>query len=197
MFLHRRYVLIAALGVLSALSAAPASATQITFSTTGAFNGSGSTITFGSGANTLTLTFNGIPSSTVDANPFTFASLGFIHTSSTGTGATITPGTTLTINIDQTVPGIGNGNLGGTISGVISTTNSTGLISFTVNSVVIAGITYSIQNNPLALVPPNTNNGDTSIQARLDNPVPEPLTSLLVGAGLIGLASFQRYRRNR
>src|SRR5712691_893342 len=75
-----------------------AKATPVTFSTTGSFNGgaftSPASIVFGSDGNTLTLTFTGInPPATVNPAPFTFASLGTMNTSVTGTGATITPGT--------------------------------------------------------------------------------------------------------
>jgi len=144
------------------------------------------------------LTFGGIGSSSVDTGTsFTFGSLGLIHTATTGTGATITNPTTLTINISQTIPcpTTCGGSLGGTLTGTISQSSSNAVVTFTVNSVMIAGITYSIANNPLALVPPSTNNGYTTIQARIDGAVPEPMTSVLIGFGLVGLASLQRLRQ--
>src|SRR5258708_15625025 len=90
-------------------AATRAKATLVTFSTAGVFAGSGtvlgggSGIMIGSGSNTLTLTFFGInPASTVNpGTTFTFASLGMIHTASTGSGATIGSPLTLTINISQ------------------------------------------------------------------------------------------------
>lgn len=191
------------LSAFLALAAAPAHATLVTFSTSGTFAGSGTIlgggtgVQFGSGGNTLTLTFNGInPAATVNTGTtFTFASLGVINTSTTGTGATIGSPLTLTINIAQLLPA-GSGSLQGSLSGVISQSTSSGQIVFTLTGVTIAGVNYTVANNPLALVPPSTNHGDTSIQARIDaNNVPEPLTSALVGLGLVGLASIRRLRK--
>ena len=167
-------------------------ATTVTYSTTGSFNGgafsSPTSIGFGGGANTTTLTFTGV-SATVDTDPFgfTFASLGTMHTASTGSGASVA-GTTFAIQITQTVPSAGSGNVSGTISGFISQNSSTSQITFTVTSVTIGAITYSVPNNPLSLVPPVTNNGNTTIQGRV-TAVPEPATLGLLGAGLFALAA--------
>ena len=105
------------------------------------------------------------------------------------------------INIAQLAPTPGTGGLGGTIVGTITQTSSTAQITFTVNSAVINGITYSIANNPLALVAPNTGVpgmlGYTSVQAQISaggSTIPEPWTSTLVGVGLIGLARLRRVR---
>lgn len=179
-------------------------ADTVSFSTTAQFNGSGGfasprTITFGGGPDTLTLTFTGV-NSTVDTSPmgFTFASFGQIQTSVTGNGATITPGTTIQIRITQTVPNSGSGNLEATIDGFISQNSSSGQIVFTVTHAEINGVHYDVVNNPLALVPPSTNNGITTIQGKVTTsgePVPEPAPVLLLVTGLGGLAAGIRNRR--
>jgi hypothetical protein len=192
--LSKALILSIATVALFTLSQGAAHATPVTYTTSGSFNGGSNSIQFGAGANLLTITFTGV-NSTVDADPSTFASLGEFQTTVSGSGATITPGTTFTLNINQTVPSAGSGSLFGTLSGTITQNSSSGVVTFSVTAVTINGVTYTLTNNPLPLVPPSTNNGVTSVQAQISTPIPEPATMVLLGTGLAGLAAGVRKRR--
>src|SRR4029077_986406 len=147
------------------------------------FNGSGNSIMFGTGGNTVTITFTGVNTVDLNDSPFTFSSLGTFQTATAGSGATITSPANFSLDITQTVPTTGNGSLLGVLNGMISQNQSTSEVTFSVTSITIGSETYALTNNPLPLVPPATNNGMTTVQAKISGPaVPDSgRTVLLLG----------------
>jgi len=194
-----------------AFSALTASALTVQYGTAGVFNCTNSagsvsgcgttTIQFGTLPGTgVQMAYTAIPNSTT-VNATSAASLGDIVVSCIGGGTscasqTIPSGLTLTVNVSQQLPTAGGpvSIPAGSITGAVSGTSNSGVITWPGNNTINIGVViYRVANNPLNLVPPSSQGGDTSVQGVVtDNSVPEPATFAMFGVALVGLGMLRR-----
>jgi hypothetical protein len=178
---------LALLGAALALSASSAFADTFSYTTTGIFSESGTTMgTYGG----LTLTFAGATGTLLV--PPTGASAGQITTAGAGS-----PTGTFTLTINQTVPTIGSGSAGtAAFTGTVTNTSSGTVVDFLNTTIDIGSVVYTLQQPPggYDLVPPGNNNGVTTIQMSVSE-TPEPSSLMLLGTGLMSGAGMLMRRR--
>ncbi len=171
---------------------ASAFATSVTYSTSAQFFGPdvvGGAVSGNSLANAgATVTFTGVPSSTVDAP--TNISLGTIQVLGAGTFT----GDSIDLTISQSDPGpAGVVITSSTIDGTITSISNGIDISFAPGTLSVASnptITYVLESSYF-LVAPDTNTGVTSIQAAV-TAAPEPASLGLLGGSLLALGLVAR-----
>ena len=152
---------------------APPPSVKVDFTTTGAFNGKGNTITFGSGPDQLTLTFEGRKDVQLDATLLSNTNFGVLTTTVTGKGALIPPETTFELKIAQSLPAAAtSGVIKGSLEGRVAKDTSTAMLVLdkdgpTLGDELPKAIWYTSFNLSYALVPPSTDGGKTTIQGTI------------------------------
>jgi hypothetical protein len=201
-----------------ALSVA-ANAAPVTYFTEGSFDGG---LTWSTTLSPAVATFGGTSlafvngSGTVNATstPKNIGFGSFILASTTAEPDEDTLTGRFDLRIIETSPGgtaIGSNILLGTLSGQVQITGSTGVVTFSSNTVTYPNSQYKLVSadftNPwgVALISPSTNSGPgagmTTIQGTVvagqntpGSTVPEPSTYALLGSGLVGLGFMFRRR---
>lgn len=181
------------------LTAAPAMATTVQYSTTGTFSSTGTNVISGGD---VTLTFNAVNNSGKDTPPTTDELGSFTVADPNGAGFTMPDGETFVLMINQTLPGAGDGSFGdsaitGTIANLLGPGNGkTGdyVLTFDQTSVTIYGVTYTLEDlgqNGLASNQLDIGTSRTTIEAAISD-APEPVSLALMGGGLCLLALARR-----
>jgi hypothetical protein len=162
------------------------SSEYVSYSTTCSINGAGNSITFGSGANTATITMTGSSVSYLDAYPaVSNRPVATIAVSVTGTGATVPADTRFAIAFNTTAPYAGTTTLRGTITPGTITSASMGGVSLDFDSQLawLYGGAFNMVADPFTLNPPNTAGGSKSLTNTVTAPEPQRLLISSTGYG--------------
>lgn len=191
-------------GAAVALSALPALAQTVTFSTTGAFSGGG--------CSTASCAFDGFTLSFTPVGSNTFMSgslvdLGSFNTQcvscTNGVMQTFPSGVVFTLTINQTNPSAGAGNFTGSVSGTLSYNPAFSSLVWmpTSSSLNIGAVNYQLVidntgNFNIEAPTPDANPNPTVVKAFV-TVTPEPSTVALMATGLLGLIPVMRRRRKQ